>query len=32
MFFALALLAYILDKVFGELPGKHPVMWMGDFI
>lgn len=32
MFFELALLAYVLDRVFGELPGKHPVMWMGDFI
>lgn len=32
MFFELALLAYLIDKLFGELPGKHPVMWMGDFI
>jgi len=32
MFFKLALLAYLFDKLFGELPGKHPVMWMGDFI
>lgn len=28
----LALAAYFIDKLFGELPGKHPVMFMGDFI
>lgn len=32
MYFELALLAYLLDLIIGELPGKHPVMWMGDFI
>lgn len=32
MFFELALLAYLIDMVFGELPCKHPVVWMGDFI
>jgi adenosylcobinamide-phosphate synthase len=32
MYFELALLAYLLDLAIGELPGKHPVMWMGDFI
>jgi len=32
MFFELALLAYLVDRVVGELPGKHPVEWMGDFI
>jgi adenosylcobinamide-phosphate synthase len=28
----LALLAYLFDNLFGELPCKHPVMLMGDFI
>ena len=28
----LALAAYFFDKLFGELPFKHPVMFMGDFI
>ena len=32
MFFDLALLAYAIDSVIGELPCKHPVMFMGDFI
>jgi adenosylcobinamide-phosphate synthase len=32
MYFELALLAYLIDLTIGELPGKHPVMWMGDFI
>lgn len=32
MYFELALLAYLIDLLIGELPGKHPVMWMGDFI
>jgi adenosylcobinamide-phosphate synthase len=32
MYFELALLAYLIDLAIGELPGKHPVMWMGDFI
>ncbi len=32
MYFELALLAYMIDLAIGELPGKHPVMWMGDFI
>lgn len=28
----LALAAYVIDRFFGELPCKHPVMFMGDFI
>ena len=32
MFFELALLAYLVDLIFGELPCKHPVVLMGDFI
>lgn len=32
MTFTLALLAYLIDHLFGELPCKHPVVWMGDFI
>ncbi|MEE9355883.1 MAG: adenosylcobinamide-phosphate synthase CbiB [Methylococcaceae bacterium] len=32
MFFKLALAAYLIDWMIGELPGKHPVAWMGDFI
>jgi adenosylcobinamide-phosphate synthase len=30
--FELAFTAYLIDKLFGELPCKHPVMFMGDFI
>lgn len=30
--FELALLAYSIDMLFGELPCKHPVVWMGEFI
>ncbi|MDD5228490.1 MAG: adenosylcobinamide-phosphate synthase CbiB [Methylococcales bacterium] len=30
--FELAIAAYFIDKLFGELPCKHPVMFMGDFI
>jgi adenosylcobinamide-phosphate synthase len=30
--FELALLAYLIDAIFGELPCKHPVVWMGEFI
>ncbi len=30
--FELAFAAYFIDKLFGELPCKHPVMFMGDFI
>jgi adenosylcobinamide-phosphate synthase len=32
MFFELAALAYLVDMIFGELPCKHPVVLMGDFI
>ncbi|MBM4206670.1 MAG: cobalamin biosynthesis protein CobD [Gammaproteobacteria bacterium] len=32
MFFELAFFAYLLDRLVGEFPGKHPVMLMGDFI
>lgn len=32
MYFQLAILAYLVDMIAGELPGKHPVVWMGDFI
>jgi adenosylcobinamide-phosphate synthase len=32
MFFELAALAYLIDLIFGELPCKHPVVLMGDFI
>ncbi|MFI3190388.1 cobalamin biosynthesis protein CobD [Crenothrix sp. D3] len=32
MFFEVALLAYSIDLLFGELPCKHPVIFMGDFI
>jgi adenosylcobinamide-phosphate synthase len=32
MYFELAILAYLIDMVFGELPFKHPVVLMGDFI
>lgn len=27
-----ALLAYLIDKIFGEFPIKHPVVWMGEYI
>jgi adenosylcobinamide-phosphate synthase len=30
--FELAFAAYLIDKLFGELPCKHPVIFMGDFI
>ena len=30
--FELALLAYLIDAIFGEFPCKHPVVWMGEFI
>lgn len=30
--FELAFAAYFVDTIFGELPCKHPVMFMGDFI
>lgn len=32
MFFTLALLAYSIDLLYGELPIKHPVMYIGDLI
>ena len=32
MFFEIALLAYSIDLLFGELPCKHPVIFMGEFI
>ncbi len=32
MFFELAILAYSIDLLFGELPCKHPVIFMGEFI
>jgi adenosylcobinamide-phosphate synthase len=32
MYFELALLAYLTDRFLGELPIKHPVIWMGEFI
>jgi len=32
MFFELAIIAYAIDLLIGELPCKHPVMFMGDFI
>lgn len=32
MFFELAALAYSIDLIFGELPCKHPVVFMGEFI
>jgi len=32
MYFELALLAYLIDMAVGELPGKHPVVFIGDFI
>ncbi len=30
--FELAALAYLIDRLFGEFPCKHPVVWMGEFI
>ncbi|HOI83003.1 MAG TPA: adenosylcobinamide-phosphate synthase CbiB, partial [Campylobacterales bacterium] len=27
-----ALLAYLIDRIFGEFPIKHPVVWMGEYI
>ena len=30
--FKLAALAYLIDRLFGEFPCKHPVVWMGEFI
>lgn len=32
MMFELAALAYLIDRLFGEFPCKHPVVWMGEFI
>ncbi len=32
MYFELAFFAYLVDCLFGELPIKHPVVWMGEFI
>jgi len=32
VFFELAIAAYAIDLLIGELPCKHPVMFMGDFI
>jgi adenosylcobinamide-phosphate synthase len=32
MFFEVTLLAYSIDLLFGELPCKHPVIFMGEFI
>ncbi len=32
MFFELAILAYFTDMIVGELPCKHPVIFMGEFI
>jgi adenosylcobinamide-phosphate synthase len=32
MYFELAILAYLVDMIVGELPCKHPVVLMGDFI
>ncbi|WP_374086390.1 adenosylcobinamide-phosphate synthase CbiB [Methylomicrobium lacus] len=32
MYYELALLAYLVDMAVGELPGKHPVVFIGDFI
>jgi len=29
---SLALLAYFIDRVFGEFPTKHPVVFMGEYI
>jgi adenosylcobinamide-phosphate synthase len=27
-----ALFSYLIDRVFGEFPVKHPVVWMGEYI
>ncbi len=32
MYLELAFFAYLIDLLFGELPIKHPVIWMGDYI
>ncbi len=32
MLLEISLLAYLFDKLFGELPITHPVVWMGKFI
>ncbi|HIM94136.1 MAG TPA: cobalamin biosynthesis protein CobD, partial [Campylobacterales bacterium] len=32
MLVEIGLLAYLLDRVFGEFPIKHPVVFMGDYI
>jgi len=32
MHLEIALLAYFIDKIFGEFPLKHPVVFMGDYI
>jgi len=32
MYLEIALLSYLLDKIFGEFPLKHPVVFMGDYI
>ena len=32
MFIEVGLFAYLIDKVFGEFPIKHPVVFMGDYI
>ncbi len=32
MYYELAFFAYLIDYLFGELPIKHPVVWMGEFI
>jgi len=28
----IGLLAYLIDRIFGEFPIKHPVVFMGDYI
>jgi len=32
MHLVIALLAYLIDKIFGEFPLKHPVVFMGEYI
>ncbi len=32
MYLEVGLIAYIIDRVFGEFPMKHPVVFMGDYI
>jgi len=32
MYVEVGLLAYLIDRVFGEFPIKHPVVFMGDYI